>query len=103
MNRAAGCREQGEVMGNLMSTSFAPECNDLKQKYDTCFNSWYSEKFLKGEGLHNECEDFWVQYKECIDVHLAKQGIKPLLDEARKELPFENDGKPVEGTLQGPK
>jgi TRIAP1/MDM35 family protein len=79
-----------------MSTSFAPECNELKQKYDTCFNTWYSEKFLKGKGLHNECEEFWDQYKACIDIHLAKQGIKPMLDDARKELPFENDGKPID-------
>lgn len=79
-----------------MSTSFAPECNELKQKYDTCFNSWYSEKFLKGKGLHNECEGLWDDYKACIEVHLTKQKIKPLLDDARKDLPFENDGKPID-------
>ncbi|GMM28279.1 Mdm35 protein [Martiniozyma asiatica (nom. inval.)] len=83
-------------MGNMLSTSFAPECNDLKAKYDTCFNSWYTEKFLKGKGLQNECIEFWDQYKECLDIHLAKQGIKPLLEEARKEAPFENDGKVLE-------
>lgn len=81
-------------MGNLLSTSFAPECNELKQEYDTCFNSWYSEKFLKGKSTQNECEGFWDKYQECLNVHLAKQGVKPLLDEARKEAPFENEGKP---------
>ncbi|KAG7697954.1 hypothetical protein KL930_001616 [Ogataea haglerorum] len=83
-------------MGNLMSTSFAPECTDLKQKYDACFNYWYTEKFLKGKSVYNECEDLWADYKECIDIHLQKQGIKPMLDEARKEAPFENGGVPLE-------
>ncbi|VUG16822.1 MDM35 [Brettanomyces bruxellensis] len=81
-------------MGNIMSTSFAPECTELKHKYDSCFNSWYSEKFLKGKGLHNECEDFWQDYKKCIEVHMKKQGIEHLLDDARKEAPFENGGTP---------
>lgn len=30
-------------MGNIMSQSIAPECTDLKKKYDDCFNGWYSE------------------------------------------------------------
>lgn len=30
-------------MGNIMSTSFAPECTEAKQKYDNCFNSWYTD------------------------------------------------------------
>lgn len=84
-------------MGNMLSTSFAPECNELKQQYDTCFNAWYSEKFLKGKGLTNECESFWDKYKECLEVNLQKQGVKPLLEEARKEAPFENEGRVEEG------
>lgn len=83
-------------MGNMLSTSFAPECNEFKKEYDTCFNTWYSEKFLKGKGLTNECESFWDKYKECLDVNLKKQGITPLLEEARAEAPFENNGKPID-------
>lgn len=87
-------------MGNITSTSFAPECNELKQKYDTCFNTWYSEKFLKGKGLQNECEDFWIEYKECLDIHLAKQGIKPMLEEAKKELPFDENNNITDSQIQ---
>ena len=28
--------------------SLDPECNELKKKYDSCFNLWFTEKFLKG-------------------------------------------------------
>lgn len=55
-------------MGNIMSASFAPECTESKKKYDECFNGWYSEKFLKGKSIQNECEDLWFEYKQCIDV-----------------------------------
>lgn len=84
------------TMGNVMSASFATECTPLKGKYDKCFNDWYSEKFLKGESIENECQTEWYEYMECVQASLVKQGIKPALDEARKEAPFENDGKPVE-------
>uniref|UniRef100_A0A0D2XUV9 Uncharacterized protein n=1 Tax=Fusarium oxysporum (strain Fo5176) TaxID=660025 RepID=A0A0D2XUV9_FUSOF len=26
-----------------MSASLAPECNEVKERYDTCFLKWYSE------------------------------------------------------------
>lgn len=81
-------------MGNIMSSSFAPECTEAKTKYDNCFNGWYTEKFLKGKSMQNECEDLWHEYKECIDLHLMKRGIKPMLDEAEKDAPFANGGKP---------
>lgn len=79
-------------MGNVMSASFAPECTELKKKYDDCFNEWYSEKFLKGKSIENECSEQWYSYTACVDAHLVKQGIKPALDEARKEAPFEEGG-----------
>ncbi|KAK9466190.1 hypothetical protein V1512DRAFT_264069 [Lipomyces arxii] len=80
-------------MGNSMSASFAPECNEAKTKYDECFNDWYSEKFLKGKGLQNECEDLWDEYKQCLGAALTAQGIKNMLDKAREEAPFEVGGK----------
>lgn len=83
-------------MGNVMSASFAPECTPLKEKYDKCFNYWYSEKFLKGESVENECSEQWYAYMKCVDENLIKQGIKPALDEARKESPFEKGGKPLD-------
>ncbi|CCE62417.1 hypothetical protein TPHA_0C02640 [Tetrapisispora phaffii CBS 4417] len=79
-------------MGNTMSNSFAPECTELKKEYDDCFNEWYCEKFLKGKSIENECSKQWYAYTTCVDAALIKQGIKPTLDDARKEAPFENGG-----------
>ncbi|CCH62559.1 hypothetical protein TBLA_0H02750 [Henningerozyma blattae CBS 6284] len=79
-------------MGNIMSASCAPECTELKKTYDDCFNTWYSEKFLKGKSIENECAKQWYAYSECLKTALVKQGIQPALDEARKEAPFETGG-----------
>ncbi len=48
-------------------TSLAPECAELKEKYDTCFHKWYSEKFLKGD-LTSDCEPVFKLYKVCLQV-----------------------------------
>lgn len=78
-------------MGSAMSTSFAPECNEAKAHYDNCFNEWYTQKFLKGKSLQNECTEFWDSYKTCVDNALVKQKIKPMLDNARKKQPFTSE------------
>lgn len=78
-------------MGNSMSVSFAPECTPAKTKYDECFNAWYSEKFLKGKSLHNECTDLWDEYITCVNTALAKQKIKPMLDKAREDQQFTSE------------
>ncbi|KAG5362592.1 Mitochondrial distribution and morphology protein 35 [Yarrowia sp. B02] len=76
--------------------SFAPECTKAKKEYDNCFNNWYSEKFLKGESMENECADLWHEYEDCVKAALAKKGVGKMIDEARKQAPFENGGKLIE-------
>ncbi|ELQ43879.1 hypothetical protein OOU_Y34scaffold00126g82 [Pyricularia oryzae Y34] len=70
-----------------MSASFAPECNEVKERYDTCFLKWYSEKYLRGAGTSNknECESLFNDYQKCLGVALKKKGIDKLLDEARED------------------
>ncbi|KAI0461658.1 hypothetical protein LJB42_004730 [Komagataella kurtzmanii] len=75
-----------------MSQSVAPECTELKNKYDSCFNSWYTDKFLQGKSLQNECEGLWDDYRECLEAYLIKKGIKPMVDETAKDAPFEEKG-----------
>ncbi|KAI9302905.1 mitochondrial distribution/morphology family 35/apoptosis [Cunninghamella echinulata] len=70
-----------------MSSSVGPDCTELKIKYDTCFNKWYSEKFLKGDTTP-ECEDLFKDYRACVMVTLKEKGIDKLLSESRKESPF---------------
>ncbi|ODV62258.1 TRIAP1/MDM35 family protein, partial [Ascoidea rubescens DSM 1968] len=78
----------------VMSSSFAPECTISKKRYDDCFNNWYTEKFLAGKSMKNECQELWLTYKACVDKALTKQGIMPMINEARKDAPFEKGGIP---------
>lgn len=82
-------------MGNIMSSSFAPECTELKQVYDECFNKWYSEEFLKGRGENerNPCLKQWQLYSQCVALHITKdKDLKESLEQARLEAPFESGG-----------
>jgi len=36
-------------------SSVGEDCNELKQQYDACFNSWFSERFLKGQTDDSAC------------------------------------------------
>ncbi|KAB5526370.1 hypothetical protein GE09DRAFT_1151229 [Coniochaeta sp. 2T2.1] len=71
-----------------MSASLAPECNEVKEKYDTCFLKWYSEKYLRGaasNGEYNECAQLFKDYQKCLGVALKTRGIDKLLEEARDD------------------
>ena len=48
--------------------SISDECTPLKHEYDACFNSWYSEKFLKGV-QSNECDELFRVYQSCVKVY----------------------------------
>ncbi|KAI0023418.1 mitochondrial distribution/morphology family 35/apoptosis [Xylariomycetidae sp. FL0641] len=70
-----------------MSSSLAPECNEVKERYDTCFLKWYSEKYLRGIGKSddNECTKLFQDYQKCLKGALKERGIDKLLDEARED------------------
>ena len=55
--------------------SIGPECNELKAKYDSCFNVWFSEKFLKGDTSDDMCKPLFVVYRDCVREAIAKQNI----------------------------
>lgn len=50
--------------------SLNPSCTPLKQKYDTCFNVWFKNSYLKGSNAgHDEaCGDLFQFYQECLQV-----------------------------------
>ncbi|KAK6582655.1 hypothetical protein PZA11_005063 [Diplocarpon coronariae] len=73
-----------------MSASLAPECNEMKERYDSCFLKWYSEKYLRGQGTTDECASLFKDYKKCLTAALKERGIDKMLDEAR-ENHKEND------------
>ncbi|KAJ9148601.1 hypothetical protein NKR23_g4832 [Pleurostoma richardsiae] len=70
-----------------MAASLAPECNEVKERYDTCFLKWYSEKYLRGAGKadENECANLFKDYQKCLNTALKQRGIDKLLDEARED------------------
>ena len=49
--------------------SLSKKCQEAKEKYDACFNSWFSERYLKGH-TEDECEPLFKVYQKCIKVGL---------------------------------
>ncbi|KAI9901316.1 hypothetical protein N3K66_003133 [Trichothecium roseum] len=81
-----------------MSASLAPECNEVKERYDTCFLKWYSEKYLRGAEKDNtECAPLFEKYQKCLNVALKARGIDKLVTEAQE------DNKENDGRLMSPK
>ncbi|KPI34957.1 Mitochondrial distribution and morphology protein 35 [Cyphellophora attinorum] len=70
-----------------MSASLAPECNEVKERYDTCFLKWYSEKYLRGNSSTDECEGLFKTYKTCLNKVLKDKGIDVMINEARVDTP----------------
>ncbi|CAG9562017.1 unnamed protein product [Danaus chrysippus] len=55
--------------------SIGEECTELKQKYDDCFNSWFSERFLKGDHDDSMCAGIFKVYQECVKKAMKQQNI----------------------------
>lgn len=52
--------------------SLSKKCQDAKEKYDACFNNWFSESFLKGKN-EDECQSLFRIYQKCVKVNLISQ------------------------------
>lgn len=48
--------------------SIGEGCNELKKQYDTCFNNWFADKFLKGSKDDSMCAPIFRMYQECVKV-----------------------------------
>ncbi|RKO93181.1 mitochondrial distribution and morphology protein Mdm35, partial [Blyttiomyces helicus] len=64
--------------------SISEQCTELKRQYDTCFNKWYSTKFLNGD-TSPECEDIFKLYKACVWKAIEEKKVDKLINDARKE------------------
>ena len=71
--------------------SVSKECQELKNLYDSCFNQWYSDKFLNGQTDDTSCEPVYKQYQQCV-----KDAIKKLKIEIPKIEDTSGDNKPKE-------
>ena len=51
--------------------SIAEDCTPLKAKYDTCFNTWFKNSYLKGGQNHEQaCGEVFAAYQQCLQVRL---------------------------------
>ncbi|KAH8277917.1 hypothetical protein KR018_010339 [Drosophila ironensis] len=56
--------------------SIGEDCNELKKQYDACFNSWFSERFLKGQTDDSACAPIFRIYQECVKRAMREQKIE---------------------------
>lgn len=54
--------------------SIGPECQELKNAYDACFNKWFSEQFLKGI-THDPCKSLFQVYQNCVKKAIQEKKI----------------------------
>jgi len=59
----------------------------LPQKYEQCFNYWYSEKYLKGDNKP-ECEELYKEYQNCVLVRFALFFLLPCVPTPDQDLTF---------------
>lgn len=64
--------------------SIGEACNDLKKEYDACFNSWFPDRFLKGDKNDSMCAPLLKVYQNC--VRKAMQDHQIDLKEVEKDL-----------------
>lgn len=63
----------------IAMNSVGEACTDMKREYDQCFNRWFAEKFLKGDGSGDPCTDLFKRYQQCVQVSLAPDPPQPAL------------------------
>lgn len=72
--------------------SIGTDCNELKKEYDSCFNAWFSDKFLKGD-YNDACADIFRKYQICVKNAIREKGInldeieRPVLDTPASKQP----------------
>ncbi|XP_044766178.1 TP53-regulated inhibitor of apoptosis 1-like [Coccinella septempunctata] len=55
--------------------SISESCIDLKREYDACFNTWFSEHFLKGNYDDSMCSTLLKTYQQCVKKAMKEQNI----------------------------
>ncbi|KAL1237248.1 Mediator of RNA polymerase II transcription subunit [Trichinella pseudospiralis] len=66
-------RRQDVLMDRMKSLS--PKCDRLKQLYESCFNKWFAEHYLKGDNS-DHCQPLFRIYQECNGTNLIPQRME---------------------------
>ncbi|XP_057320409.1 TP53-regulated inhibitor of apoptosis 1-like [Microplitis mediator] len=56
--------------------SIGESCNELKHQYDTCFQAWFSDKFLKGDTNDSVCAPLFKIYQTCLKKAIKDHKIE---------------------------
>lgn len=63
-----GCQLESTLPRPPME-SLDSSCTKLKAAYDTCFNAWFRDRFLKGHSDHDgTCGQLFEIYQQCLTV-----------------------------------
>ena len=54
--------------------SIGADCGDLKKAYEDCFNSWFSDKFLRGS-REDTCAPLFSVYQSCVKKAMQERQI----------------------------
>ncbi|KAJ2002692.1 Mitochondrial distribution and morphology protein 35 [Coemansia thaxteri] len=69
----------------LCMDSIDEACTKFKHEYDSCFNKWYSDKFLNGKES-DDCTKLFKRYQHCLLKALDKQGLAKMIADARPAI-----------------
>lgn len=47
----------------------------MKREYDQCFNRWFADKFLKGDGSGDPCTALFRRYQQCVQKAIKEKEI----------------------------
>ncbi|CAH0381570.1 unnamed protein product [Bemisia tabaci] len=50
-------------------------CSHLKEQYDTCFNTWFTQKFLKGDYDDEMCAPLLKVYTQCVKKAMKEEKL----------------------------
>lgn len=62
--------------------SFHVPCNQVKEEYQKCFSSWFTECYMKGDYNDKRCAKKFEQYQKCLREGLKEQNVD--IDEVLK-------------------
>ncbi|XP_011308648.1 TP53-regulated inhibitor of apoptosis 1-like isoform X1 [Fopius arisanus] len=72
--------------------SLGDACNEIKREYDMCFQTWFTENFLKGDTNDSMCAPLFKVYQQCVKKSMKEQNIE-LKDIEINHLGTENEKK----------
>ncbi|XP_050435875.1 TP53-regulated inhibitor of apoptosis 1-B-like isoform X2 [Adelges cooleyi] len=72
------------------------ECASVKKDYDQCFNSWFKDKYLKGDDDDSMCSELLKNYTNCVKKAMKDRDVDVSdLLRYHSSVRFQDDAKPA--------